>query len=107
MRAQALADGAPPEYLDAIDAMADGDEGDCEVWPENWDAVLAFLGLQTCWRRQYLDMAGQIVWEGLGWGDVTALLRETHPQRSERRTLIEDLRVMETAALELLNKPTK
>lgn len=69
--------------------------------------MLAFIGLHACWRKQYLDMAGQIVWEGFYWGDVIALLREMQPKRKRRRALIEDLRVMETAALEVLNKPTK
>lgn len=48
-------------------------------------------------------MAGQIVWEGFYWGDVTALLRELQPKRKQRRILIEDLRIMESAALEILN----
>lgn len=83
------------------------DDGDCEVWLENWDTVLAFLNLQTCWRKQYLDMAGQIIWEGFYWSDVTALLQELYPKRKQRSDIVEGLRIMESAALEMLNKPNK
>lgn len=107
MRAEAEANGAPPEYIAQLDELANGGDGDCVVWPENWESVIMFLGLHSCWRKQYLDMAGQIVWEGFYWSDVTALLREMQPKRKQRRALIEDLRIMESAALEALNQPTK
>lgn len=89
-----------------LDALQD-DDGDCEIWPENWDTVLAFLNLQTCWRKQYLDMVGQIVWEGFYWADIAALLQEIYPKRKRRREIVEGLRIMESAALEILNKPKK
>lgn len=103
MRAEAEANGAPPEYIAKLDELEHGSDEDCAVWPENWESVLTFLGFHSCWRKQYLDMAGQIVWEGFYWCDVTALLNEIQPKRRRRRELIDDLRVMEAAALEILN----
>ena len=39
--------GAPEEVIhDALESQVE-DDGQCEVWEENWDTLMVFLALQT------------------------------------------------------------
>lgn len=67
-----------------------------EVWEENWPAVELFLRCQTQWRT---SMAGAI---GLDYGAVEWLLRLYEVK--DQRSVLEDLQVMEAAALNVLNQ---
>jgi hypothetical protein len=69
---------------------------DCEVWPENWPAVEMFLRCQTQWRT---TMNGLL---GLDYGAVAWILRLYEVE--DPRALLEDLQVMEAAALMILNE---
>jgi len=68
---------------------------DFEVWPENWPAVEMFFRVQTQWRTA---MSGVI---GLDYTAVAWLLKLYEVE--DQRSLLEDLQVMEAAALPLLN----
>jgi len=68
---------------------------DCEVWEENWPAVEMFLRVQTQWRT---TMNGLL---GLDYGAVAWLLRLYEVE--DPRALLEDLQVMEAAALITIN----
>ena len=64
---------------------------DFEVLEENWPVVEMFLRLQTQWRT---TMSGLL---GLDYGAVAWLLRLYEVE--DPRALLEDLQVMEAAAL--------
>lgn len=68
---------------------------DFEVWEENWPVVEMFTRCETQWRT---TMNGVI---GLDYGAVAWILRlyEVENQRS----MLEDLQVMEAAAMAALN----
>ncbi len=67
-----------------------------EVWPENWDAVQMWCRVQTQWR---VGMSGPI---GLDYVALEWLLRLYGV--TDQRALLEDLQVMEGAALTAMNK---
>ena len=69
---------------------------DCEVWEENWETVLMFMRLQTQWRT---TMAG---YQGLDYAVVQWLLSLYHVE--DPIAMLEGLQVMESAALQELNK---
>ena len=69
---------------------------DFEVWPENWSAVEMFMRVQTQWRAAMNGVIG-LDYTALAW---LLTLYEVKDQRS----LLEDLQVMEAAALAILNK---
>lgn len=69
---------------------------DCEVWEENWQVVEMFLRLQTQWRT---SMSGVV---GLDYGAVQWMLRLYGVE--DQRSMLEDLQVMEGAALNMMNK---
>jgi hypothetical protein len=72
-----------------------------EVWEENWEAVQMFLRLQTQWR---MGMNGVI---GLDYGAAKWLFRLYAVKVKDQRSLLEDLQVMEAAAMEKLNAEAK
>lgn len=69
---------------------------DFEVWPENWPAVEMFLRCQTQWRT---TMAGV---SGLDYTAVKWLFRLYEVK--DQPAVLEDLQVMEAAAIKILNK---
>lgn len=71
---------------------------DFEVWPENWNAVMFYLGLSTQWR---LAPMGGVV--GLDYTGVEAAMRMQRIPAAERPALFDQLRIMELAALPILN----
>jgi ABC-type thiamine transport system substrate-binding protein len=68
---------------------------DCEVWEENWSAVEMFLRVQTQWRT---TMNGIM---GLDYGAVAWLFSMYSVE--DPRSLLEDLQVMEAAAMAIIN----
>ncbi len=69
---------------------------DFEVLPENWAAVQLFLRCQTQWRTTAAGVCG-LDYSAVQW--VFRLYEVENP-----RELLEDLQVMEAAAIEILNK---
>ena len=77
-----------------------GDERDedvFEIWPENAEALALFLACGTQWRMGPL---GGVL--GLDYQGVQAALRMMKVK--DIQTMFEDLRMMERAALEVLNR---
>lgn len=72
---------------------------DFEIWPENWPAVEMFLRCQTQWRT---TMAGVC---GLDYTAVLAVFRLYEVE--DQPTVLENLQVMEAAAVKILNKGSK
>lgn len=68
---------------------------DFEVWAENWPALEMFLRVQTQWRT---TMSGVL---GLDYGAVAWLLKLYEVE--DPRALLEDLQIMEAAAMMALN----
>lgn len=67
-----------------------------EVWEENWAAVEMFLRVQTQWRT---TMQGVL---GLDYNAVAWLLKLY--EMADPRALLEDLQIMEAAAIMVLNE---
>lgn len=67
-----------------------------KVWPENWDAVVMWCRVQTQWRTS----AGGAI--GLDYS-VLAWLFKMYAV-DDPRALLEDLQVMEGAALAAMNR---
>ena len=63
------------------------------VWPEHWDAVLAFMALGTQWN---VGMAGPI---GLRYEVIPIVLRMQGVRRQDWPHVFECIRVMEGEAL--------
>ncbi len=68
---------------------------DCEVLEENWPAVEMFLRCQTQWRT---TMNGVL---GLDYGAVAWLFKMYAVE--DPRALLEDLQIMEAAAMTVIN----
>ena len=66
-----------------------------EVWEENWQVVEMFLRVQTQWRS---TMSGVL---GLDYAAVQWLFKLY--EVDDQRTLLEDLQVMEAAAMSAIN----
>jgi ABC-type thiamine transport system substrate-binding protein len=68
---------------------------DFEVWEENWPVVEMFLRVQTQWRT---TMSGVL---GLDYGAVAWLFKMYAVE--DPRALLEDLQIMEAAAMLVIN----
>ena len=68
---------------------------DFEVWEENWPVLEMFLRVQTQWRT---TMSGVL---GLDYGAVAWLFMMYEVK--DPRALLEDLQVMEAAAMATIN----
>lgn len=73
-------------------------DGAFAVWPENRRAVETFIAVATQWRWE--GMTGNFF--GLDYPGVEAALRMLRVKNHRR--MFDDLRAMERAALEVLNK---
>lgn len=73
-----------------------------EVWEENWETVLMFLRMQTQWTVTmggYVGLKYEVL---LGASGLMSLYDVSNP-----REMLEELQVMEAAALSELNKSHK
>ena len=74
-------------------------EKDFEVWEENWNVVELFLRVSTQWRTSIGGVTG------LDYSAVIAVINMyAYP---EPCSVLEDLQVMEVAAMAELNKEKK
>jgi ABC-type thiamine transport system substrate-binding protein len=73
-----------------------GPDDDFDVWPDNWAAVEMFLRVQTQWRT---TMSGVL---GLDYG-VLAWVFKLYAVEDER-SMLEDLQIMEAAAMAVLSE---
>jgi hypothetical protein len=76
--------------LFGIEAELPEDKG-FEVWPENWDALLMWCRVQTQWRT---SVGGPV---GLDYSVLAWLFKMYSVD--DQRALLEDLQIMEGAAL--------
>jgi len=77
---------------------------DFEVWPENWEALRAFLFVSGQWRTASIGGGlepARVYWQGLDYAAVAAGLAGGGFTVSP--ALWDDLRVMEGAARNALN----
>lgn len=94
--------GAPEEIVAQIEAASD--DGQFEVWEENWTTVEAFLFVSTQWRlAPYGGGLGpqMIYWVGLDYTAVRAGLEGAGIAAAPE--LWHGLRLMEAAARAVLN----
>jgi len=73
-----------------------------EVWEENWETVLMFLRMQTQWTVAmggYVGLKYEVLLDASG---LMSLYDVENP-----REMLEELQVMEAAALSELNKSDK
>ena len=90
--------GIPDDEVE-VAGNGDGDKEDQDlfgIWPENRGAVECFLQLRTQWR--VAPMGGYL---GFNYPGVESFLRMNRVKR--QREVFEDLQVMESAALEIMN----
>lgn len=73
---------------------------DAEVWPENWQAWCLFDAMRTQWRTR--GMEGRPY--GLDYGVLFRLMDEDGLAGRDWRDTLDDIRVMESAALEEMRK---
>jgi hypothetical protein len=75
------------------------DRDDFEIWHENWDAVMMFLRMQTQWTTTmagYMGLRYDVLLAAGGMFDLYNV--------ENRREMLEDLQIMEAAALSELAK---
>lgn len=95
-----IAMNAPPDVIDRAKARFTGqDSQDCEIWPENLQAYELFEMLATQWR---ITDAGFYI--GIDYPSVQASMAMIGIKAKQRSTLFEDIRTMERAALQVLNR---
>ena len=73
-----------------------------DVWPDNLPALNVFIAMSTQWRRA--GSAGQAV--GLDYTALPEVWRRTKTPSDQRDLVFDDLRVMEDAALEQMQRVT-
>lgn len=92
---------APDEVIAAARARLQKPEVEFGVWEENWPLVQLFVCLQTDWRVA-VGMAG-IVYFGIEKQAIESTLRMTNTPVDEWPERLRLLKLMESAALPLLN----
>lgn len=97
----------PDDWQDAIEEAserldAQGGEGDGAfvVWPENVETLNVFLALNRCWRIG--EFNGKHL--GLDRPAIESTMRLMQIPRKRQAEIFGDLRIMEHAALEVLNR---
>ena len=69
-----------------------------EVWPENWPTFQFFARIGTRWAH---GMAGPV---GLNWPAIYPLMDRLELEPDAWQDLLDDLEVMEQAALEVMHE---
>lgn len=66
-----------------------------EVWPQNWPSVMLFMAVGTQWR---VGMGGAT---GLDYSAVAAVMDIQGVKPKKRAKMLEHIRIMEAAVLEI------
>lgn len=82
----------------SAEALPDREEA-VTVYPENWTALQAFLGLQTQWRSGMGGREGLIYSEAYAWMSENGITR-----RKKRQDTMWALRAMENEALRIFDE---
>jgi hypothetical protein len=93
--------GASDELIAA--ASARRDDGDFEVWPENWPILTTFLALARQWRWVSAGM-GAPVRLGLDYAAVEPVFRLTGVKKKNRAETFAAIQLMENAVMEVENE---
>lgn len=72
---------------------ADFERPPVAVWPENRQAVIVFMAMQTQWRT------GMNGYTGLDYSALPEVWRVTGTRRTQRKDVFMNLRIIELAAL--------
>jgi len=75
------------------------DSDDCEVWQENWESVLLFLAMGTQWN---ISPVGHPL--GINYGSLESTMKMSAVKKKKRASLFMDVRVMESAALDVFRE---
>lgn len=94
--------GAPPEIIESARKRR-VNTAEFEVWEENWESLLLFLGMGTQWQV-CAGMAG-VMYIGIPAQSIEAEMNMQCIGKKQRPALLADIRIMERAALPILNKP--
>jgi hypothetical protein len=94
--------GVPAESIAGIREEDEDDQERFLVYPCNWPTVQAFLRLTRAWNVA-AGMAG-LIYLGLRPEACESVLRLMRIPDSERLEVFDGLRVMESAALEVMNR---
>jgi len=86
--------GASEEQI--VAARLEAVQQDCEVWEENWDAVLMFVRMSTQWHTSMAGLTG-LNYPSLEW--LCKLYSVKDPV-----AIFEGVQVMESTVLVILNK---
>jgi|GEM_PF-747233 len=90
------------EWLNAINQVTRTANADMEILSENLTTVEAFLAVQTNWI--ILAGLGGIVYHGINYTQLHSVFAMMNIPRKEWPALFSDIRIMEQAALPLLNQ---
>lgn len=95
--------GAPVEIIESYQQkLKQQQDTGCEIWQENLETFSVFQALTTQWRIS--DMGHFF---GLYYSSVESVLNMMGFNRKRKAEIFEDIRIMENAALEVLNKEKK
>jgi hypothetical protein len=94
--------GAPAQIIAEARRRMNPPEDDFDVWPDSLVAVELFCALGTQWR--ILSGMGGVQWQGIDYQSIEGVLRLKAISPDDWPALFNDLRIMERAALEVLNK---
>lgn len=95
--------GAPVEIIESYrEKLKLEQDSGCEIWQENLESFSVFQALTTQWRIS--DMG---YFFGLSYPAVESVLNMMGFNRKRNMEIFEDIRIMENAALEVLNKDKK
>lgn len=78
----------------------DYETDDVEIWPENDAAISVFCSLSTQWR---VGAAGPV---GLDYNVLFYRMDRMHLGEEDHQQLFDDIRVIESEALQILNQKT-
>lgn len=82
-------------------AGMDDDEEDCLIEPDNWQTVMVFLAMATQWR--IVVGIGGASYQGLRYEGLNFVFRMRRVAADEQPAMFDGLRVMESAALKVMN----
>jgi hypothetical protein len=87
---------------EAAASTSNAADEDFLVFEENWQAVSVFTALATQWKL--IAGAADALYVGLDYVSLEAVFRLEQVPATEWRSVFQDLRVMERAALPVLNE---
>jgi hypothetical protein len=98
-----IAANAPDDVIEHARAQCKGSNAeDCEIWPENVEAVNLFLSLGTQWLTNAMGHP-----QGISYLAIDALMAILAIPKKRRPELFADLQIMESAALNYINRDKK